>query len=559
MTKYIKAPFNFVPLNEKVFFPDWADQISQDVPFSDGESGTIELELIAKTPIFVRNGHTRDDASKPNDNYTSFSKDAHGNYFIPATSIKGMIRNVMEIMSFGKMRLKGEYPQKELKEKNLKAEPFISKHHLSTKPDLADCVFGFVDVNDKNTLKGRVQFSHANCLNVVEVKECDLKTLTLASPKPSYFPIYLQQNGDAKRKGKVSGRYNTYENQSLIKGWKRYPVHSNFIEPADSNYKSEDDKKKQASLFKAISGAKFKSKIRFQNLKKAEIGALISAITFHQTAKCYHSIGSAKAYGYGKLEISVVKTDLAYPLRDYLRAFETSFSNDTENKFIIFNFISNKELIELISMAQNQNNSNDSLLEYMSLDKKDFKNAKDEKEFLQNYSKLTNIDLQAEIGKKPASKEELLLEKQKAEQEHLAIIEAQRLADEKKIADEIRKQKEAEELLAELERKNAQDELDAAERRKQQIDSGLSFLESVNDFEGARKRIDQWMKKASLEILPVAQHGFLFAALDRFYKNLKPRDTKKWDQPIMENHIWKKIEGWVGAEITQKWYNEIIK
>ena len=41
----IKAPFNFVPLSDKVFFPDWADKISHDIPFEDGVSGTIELTL----------------------------------------------------------------------------------------------------------------------------------------------------------------------------------------------------------------------------------------------------------------------------------------------------------------------------------------------------------------------------------------------------------------------------------------------------------------------------------------------------------------------------------
>ena len=105
MTQYIKAPFNFVPLNEKVFFPEWADQVSHDIPFSDGESGEIELKLEAMTPVFVRNGHIQADAEAKNDDYVSFSKDADGNYFIPGTSVKGMIRNVMEIMSFGKMNL----------------------------------------------------------------------------------------------------------------------------------------------------------------------------------------------------------------------------------------------------------------------------------------------------------------------------------------------------------------------------------------------------------------------------------------------------------------------
>ena len=99
----IKAPFNFVPLSEKVFFPDWADQISQDIPFSDGLSGTIELKITAESPIFVRNGYNREDKEAKNADYKSFSKTPDGKYFIPGTSIKGAIRNVLEIMSFGKM------------------------------------------------------------------------------------------------------------------------------------------------------------------------------------------------------------------------------------------------------------------------------------------------------------------------------------------------------------------------------------------------------------------------------------------------------------------------
>lgn len=105
MTQFIKAPFNFVPLSEKVVYPDWADQISHDIPFSDGESGEITLKLIAKTPVFVRNGHAKKDSEAAKE--FSHYKDENGQkkYFIPGTSIKGMIRNVMEIMTFGKMNL----------------------------------------------------------------------------------------------------------------------------------------------------------------------------------------------------------------------------------------------------------------------------------------------------------------------------------------------------------------------------------------------------------------------------------------------------------------------
>lgn len=105
----IKSPFNFVPVSDKVFFPDWASQISQDVPFSDGLSGTIDLKITAETPIFIRNGHTKKDAEVKNEEYNSFSfvRDAAGNkrYFIPAASIKGEVRSVLETFSFGKLHV----------------------------------------------------------------------------------------------------------------------------------------------------------------------------------------------------------------------------------------------------------------------------------------------------------------------------------------------------------------------------------------------------------------------------------------------------------------------
>jgi CRISPR-associated protein (TIGR03986 family) len=93
----IKAPFNFAPLSDHVYSPDWADQISQDIPFSDGISGTIELKITAESPIFVRNGHVL------NSDEERFSQTEDGKYFIPGTTLKGTVRSVMEILSFGKM------------------------------------------------------------------------------------------------------------------------------------------------------------------------------------------------------------------------------------------------------------------------------------------------------------------------------------------------------------------------------------------------------------------------------------------------------------------------
>ena len=101
MTDFIKAPFNFVPVSDKVFLPEWADRISQDVPFSDALSGTIHLRITAETPMFIRNGSDRKDSS------FSHMTGVSGKpcYFIPGSSIKGEVRSILEIMSFSKMRV----------------------------------------------------------------------------------------------------------------------------------------------------------------------------------------------------------------------------------------------------------------------------------------------------------------------------------------------------------------------------------------------------------------------------------------------------------------------
>ena len=102
----ITAPFNFVPLSEKVFFPDWAEKVSHDVPFEDSQSGVIDITLTAKSPIFVRNHSSdRDNSSK---NFCHHD----GKYYIPSTSVKGMIRNVLEIMSFGKIPIDNKIHKK---------------------------------------------------------------------------------------------------------------------------------------------------------------------------------------------------------------------------------------------------------------------------------------------------------------------------------------------------------------------------------------------------------------------------------------------------------------
>lgn len=99
--KEIRAPYNFVPLSKWIFTPPWADEVSHDVPFEDGISGTLSYTVTAETPILV--GGEQDDHGGAGPNEVHFFQLPNEVPAIPGSSMRGMVRNVLEIVSFGKL------------------------------------------------------------------------------------------------------------------------------------------------------------------------------------------------------------------------------------------------------------------------------------------------------------------------------------------------------------------------------------------------------------------------------------------------------------------------
>ena len=102
----IRSPYNFVPLNQDVLIPDWCDKVSHDIPFSDGEDGIIRFTITNLTPLHISQGKASKDGKS--DGITSSvlchtCADGVKRYFIPGTSIKGMLRSVAEVLSFSKL------------------------------------------------------------------------------------------------------------------------------------------------------------------------------------------------------------------------------------------------------------------------------------------------------------------------------------------------------------------------------------------------------------------------------------------------------------------------
>ena len=168
---------------------------------------------------------------------------------------------------------------------------------------------------------------------------------------------------------------------AIIRGYKRYPVHSTIKKSLLTN-----ENEKVRTKFKPLdAGTVFKGKIRFHNLKKAEIGALLSALTFHgQSENCFHNIGMAKPLGYGKIKIELSMPNLAHTQQEYLDAFESEITK------AIPNWKNAPQLTELFAMCK-EDQTKDRFLIYQKLEKpNEFVNAKKAKEYLFPYSRFGN-------------------------------------------------------------------------------------------------------------------------------------------------------------------------
>ncbi len=258
-------------------------------------------------------------------------------------------------------------------------------------PDLAEAIFGYV--RDKKALKGRVQFSH---LKSTTVRFEQKKEEVLGTPNASYYPNYIEQSNT--NGSKVNTYTTLMDKDAVIRGYKRYPLQNiiqNYPLPKDDKGKINHD---VTTKFKPLDkGTTFKGKIRFHNLKKAEIGALISALTFHgQENKLYHNIGMAKPLGYGKIKVNLAFTSLNHSKEEYLKTFEDLMNSWIDKPYD--SWTNSKQLEELFAMSDELKAKS---LKYQLLEnpkpkyelhkrkpeKNDFVGAKKAREFLQPYTR----------------------------------------------------------------------------------------------------------------------------------------------------------------------------
>ncbi|MCF6244159.1 MAG: TIGR03986 family CRISPR-associated RAMP protein [Sulfurovum sp.] len=279
--------------------------------------------------------------------------------------------------------------------------------HSDSRRDMAETMFGYVG---EEALKGRVQFSHFKATE--KVQELQERKEILGTPRASYYPMYVRQN---------STDFKTFMNTDFaISGWKRYPIHSG----SKTSKTEETGNENVGTSFRPLKeGVVFQGKLRYHNLKKAELGALLSALTFHNTEGCFHNIGLAKALGYGKIALTLNGVDA---LENQLKAFEVEVSEQVEG------WNESEQIKELLSMATEQDNTGSSTLKYMKLEQFANNKKRDQADYLRVYTELENIktvSLQSLISEdnltelrakqeKRKENEKLLQEKRKKDEAH---------------------------------------------------------------------------------------------------------------------------------------------
>ncbi|MDD2230086.1 MAG: TIGR03986 family CRISPR-associated RAMP protein [Candidatus Cloacimonetes bacterium] len=110
------APYNFIPLNDHLITVK-----AEDLPDFDqqkGYDGYLDLEIDAKTPLYIRQTYSAEQMQKLEElaregnkdeeldyklSLSGFYRPAHAAYRIPGSSLRGMLRTLFEVATYSKM------------------------------------------------------------------------------------------------------------------------------------------------------------------------------------------------------------------------------------------------------------------------------------------------------------------------------------------------------------------------------------------------------------------------------------------------------------------------
>lgn len=295
MSKLLRNPYDFVPFEgspRRSFTPNGQHT------FTEGLTGEIACELRVVTPLFIGTGQRTEQGQQA----LFYPAVIHDEPYIPAKSLKGMIRSVVETASDSCMgAISDQYPRVRLLGTQ-RIPPGYSPCTSVKNLCLACAMFGMTEEEggseeSKVALAGRVWLTDArlssrwtNEFQRVELpgrfNKRDRSIAPIGSPKPAHEAFYFSENGQCL------GR----------KFYYRTRLWSDTLHRYRAAYQQAFGKDYRTILLEAIPAeVKFAFTAHFLNLSEIELDCLLYGLCL-EDGMCHH-MGYGKPFGLGSVSI----------------------------------------------------------------------------------------------------------------------------------------------------------------------------------------------------------------------------------------------------------------
>jgi len=279
MAKYkptVPAPklYEFVPLADAVFDVPWARWVNHDHPLKNGWCGELVVTATTHTPILVGGQDQTGAFFRVGDVYA-----------LSSTSVRGMLRSLLEIAAFARCTQIRNKPDPKKNPSALELRGYLPPCH-STPPardaaDFVETLLGYVDKTEwprATARRGRAA----------------VKDFHLTSPLPEQFEQH-RRDLEGPQPDQSPRRYVDFS-KNRVHGHKRFPVHA-AIQGAAT---------RRSQQFAALpASSMFTGSLVIHNVLPVELGGLLWALTWGGDRKARHLLGRAKPYGFGALTLAV--------------------------------------------------------------------------------------------------------------------------------------------------------------------------------------------------------------------------------------------------------------
>lgn len=254
-------------------------------------SGHVDVDVFAETPIFVSDPrNVPNDPKKP----APFMQNKRGEYIIPGSSLKGMLRTLVETLGNGCLTLfDGDYDRGKVNYRRDVPQSFLHCEN-NTNLCIACRTFGMLKERAGGVFLGKVNISDA-VVYADNIYEYDpMYTGVLVEPKPRHEAFYLD------------------EAHRHIAGRKFYFHHSPDMKPlSETGLRLFSGRPANRFIQPLDYDTRFHFRVDLTSLEADECGALLLAIVLEE--KMRHKIGYGKPLGLG----SVYLQPTALTLVDY--------------------------------------------------------------------------------------------------------------------------------------------------------------------------------------------------------------------------------------------------